>query len=78
VTATTGKMPLALPLAFTCGLSALALLPRVRDDSAVLLAFLGAALVLLAWTAALAIGARGTPPGRRRSLALEVVLLNQH
>src|SRR5688572_15655945 len=64
-------MPLALPLTFTCGLLALALLARVRDDSAVLLAFLGAALVLLAWTAALAVS-------RRRSLVLEVALRKQH
>jgi hypothetical protein len=70
----TGKTPLVLPLTFTCGLSALALLARVRDDSEVLLAFLGAALALLAWTAALALGVSR----RHRSLALEVALLKQH
>jgi hypothetical protein len=69
-----GKTPLVLPLTFTCGLSALALLARVRDHPAVLLAFLGAALALLGWTAALVFGVRRRP----RRLVLEVVLRKQH
>ena len=69
-----GKTPLVLPLTFTCGLSALALLGRVRDNPAVLLAFAGAALALLVWNVVLAAGVRR----HSRSLGLEVVLLKQH
>jgi len=68
-----GKTPLVLPLTLTCGLSALALLARVRDTPGALLAFLGAALALLGWNAILALGV-----SRRRSLALEVALRKQH
>jgi len=50
-----GKTPLSLPLAFTCGLAGLALFGPVRENPRVLLAFLGAAFVLVAWTAALAL-----------------------
>jgi hypothetical protein len=69
-----GKTPLALPLTFTCGLAAMALLARVRENPAVLAAFLGAAIALLGWNAALALRGRRRP----RSLTLEVVLRKQH
>jgi hypothetical protein len=69
-----GKTPLALPLAFTSGLAGLALLAPVRDNPDVLVAYLGAALGLLAWNAALAYGASR----RARALAVEVVVRKQH
>jgi hypothetical protein len=69
-----GKTPLALPLAFTCALAGLTLLAPVRANPRVLLAYLGAVLALLAWSAALAFGMRR----RTRSLAFEVALRRQH
>src|SRR5688572_15357504 len=69
-----GKTPLALPLAFTCGLAGLALLGPVRDNPRVLFGFLGAALALALWNAALLlIVAR-----RERPLSLEAGLRKQH
>ncbi len=54
---------LALPLAFTAGLLALTLLPRLQRSEQLLWSFWGAAGVLLAWLAAIAIrSARGGPP----------------
>ena len=69
-----GKTPLALPLAFTCGLAGLALFGPVRESPGVLLACLGAALALLAWNVVLAFGASR----RARALTLEVDLRKQH
>jgi hypothetical protein len=69
-----GKTPLALPLAFTCGLAGLALLAPVRDNPRVLLAYLGAVLALLAWNVALVYDVSR----RARSLVLEVALRKQH
>jgi hypothetical protein len=68
------QTPLVLPLTFTCALAALSLAAGVRNDPGALFAFLGAALALFAWTAALAFDASR----RRRTLTLEVVLLKQH
>jgi hypothetical protein len=65
---------LALPLVFTCGLAGLALLAPVRENPRVLLAYLGAASVLLAWHATLVLGARR----RATTLAIEVALRKQH
>jgi hypothetical protein len=62
---------LATPLALTAGLLALSLLPRVRSNVALTWAFWGAAAVLLAWLALLAIRPRGSyrlvgvPPRRQ-------------
>ena len=47
----------AAPLAFTTGLLALTLLPRVRETEALTWSFWGAAAVLLAWQAVLALRA---------------------
>jgi len=67
-------MPLTLPLAFTFGLASLALLAPVRQNMKVLLAFLGAAAVLLAWQAVLVVWAAS----RGRMLMLEVIPKKQH
>jgi hypothetical protein len=69
-----GKTPLSLPLAFTCGLAGLALFGPVRENPRVLLAFLGAAFVLVAWTAALALRVRHGA----RALTVSVDLRKQH
>jgi hypothetical protein len=69
-----GTQRLLLPLAFTFGLGALALLPTVRHNPRVLIAFLGAAATLCAWNAILLIQARR----EGRLLSLEVVLKKQH
>ena len=69
-----GKTPLALPLAFTCGLAGLALLAPVRENPRTLLAFLGTALLLAAWNAALAVTTRRGA----RQLAFDVDLRKQH
>jgi hypothetical protein len=66
--------PLVLPLALACGLAALAVVAPVRENPGTLLACLGAAAALVAWTAVLAAGARR----RGRPLALDVVLRKQH
>jgi hypothetical protein len=63
-----------LPLAFTLALGSLAVLAPVRQNPRVLAAFTGAALVLAAWNAVLAVAARRTG----RALTLEVVLRKQH
>jgi hypothetical protein len=69
-----GKTPLALPLAFTCGLAAIALLGPVRSQPRVLAAFLGASLALGVWSAVLTWHARRGA----RPLMLEVNLRKQH
>jgi hypothetical protein len=69
-----GTTPLALPLALTCGLAALGLLAPVRGNPAVVFAYMGAVLALLAWSAVVALVVRR----RTRSLALEVILRKQH
>ncbi len=69
-----GKRALLLPLAFTFGLAGLALLPPVRQNPRVLMAFLGAAAALCAWNAILFVWARRSG----RTLTLEVVLRKQH
>ncbi len=68
-----GKKTL-LPLAFTIGLAALALLPLVRGNSKLLWAFLGAVILLCAWQGVLFLQVRRTG----RTLALEVSLKKQH
>jgi hypothetical protein len=69
-----GARVLGLPLVFTSGLVALALLERVRTNPSLLRAFAGAAAVLILWNAALLVSAlRG-----RRTPALEIVLRKQH
>ncbi|MEZ5292967.1 MAG: hypothetical protein R2745_17940 [Vicinamibacterales bacterium] len=55
-----GLAALATPLAFTGGLLALSLLPRVRASRSLTLAFWGAAAALLLWQAALAVRYRKT------------------
>ncbi len=70
----TGSTPLVLPLALACALAALAVVAPVRESPGTLLACLGAGIALVAWTAALAAGARR----RGRTLALDVVLRKQH
>jgi hypothetical protein len=52
----------AAPLAFTVGLLALTLLPRVRQTEALTWSFWGAAALLLVWQAGLALRARHTEP----------------
>ena len=64
-----GRNPLALPLAFTGALAGLALLAPVRANPRLLLSFVGAALALGAWNAALAARTRR----RARTLSLEIV-----
>jgi hypothetical protein len=68
------KKLLLLPLGFTVGLPGLALLAPVRENPRLLWAFLGAALALGAWNAALFIRARQTG----RTFALEVSARKQH
>ena len=67
------KRNLVLPLLFTSGLSALALIPSVRQSPGTIWAFLGAASALLMWNALLASGV-----GRHRKPQVEVVLRKQH
>jgi hypothetical protein len=69
-----GKTALTLPLAFTSGLASLTLLAPVRQNTKVLLAFLGAAAVLFVWQAVLFIWAARS----RRTLTLEVLPRKQH
>jgi hypothetical protein len=65
---------LLFPLGFTLALAGLAFLTPVRQNPKVLWAFLGTALLLGSWIAALKIGAlRGN-----RSFTIEVVLRKQH
>jgi hypothetical protein len=65
---------LLLPLAFTIGLTGLALLPPVRQNPGLLTTFLGAAAALCAWNAILFVWARRSG----RMLTLDVVLRKQH
>jgi hypothetical protein len=69
-----GTRALLLPLAFTIGLAALAFLAPVRQNPAVMAAFLGAAGALCAWNAALLAWSRRSG----RTVTLEVVLKKQH
>jgi hypothetical protein len=64
----------ALPLAFTLGLGALALLPLVHNNQKLLWAFLGAVILLLAWTGVLFFQVQRAG----RTLALDVSLKKQH
>ena len=65
---------LGLPLVFTTGLAAFALLDSVRQNTSLSRAFLGAAAVLLVRTAVLLTSALRA----RRSLTLTIVLRKQH
>jgi hypothetical protein len=69
-----GTRALLLPLAFTLGLAGLALLPAVRQNPRVLIAFLGAAAALSSWTAILFVWACHSG----RVLTFDVVLRKQH
>ncbi|MSP61921.1 MAG: hypothetical protein EXR72_16630 [Myxococcales bacterium] len=62
-----------LPIAFALALAAFALLPASRANTRLLWSFVGAALVLLGWAAALFATARD-----RRRFTLAVVLRKQH
>jgi hypothetical protein len=65
---------LLLPLGFTVALAALAFVAPVRQNPKVMWAFLGTALLLCVWNAALQIGAiRG-----KRTFTIEVILRKQH
>jgi hypothetical protein len=66
--------PQVFPLAFTCGLAGLALLPPVRQNPRVLAGVLGAAAVLFAWNLTLLVWTRATG----RVLRLDVSLKKQH
>jgi hypothetical protein len=68
------KRILLLPFAFTSGLAGLALLGPVRQNTKMLLAFLGAALALSAWNALLLIVVQRSG----RALKLELVARKQH
>jgi len=68
------QQALLLPLAFTLGLAALALLAPVRQNPRVMAAFLGAAAALCLWNVVLFAAARR----KGRTLTLEVVLKKQH
>lgn len=70
----TPKFALALPLALAACLAALGLLPSVRQYDVLTGSILGAAGVIVAWTA-LFFYIAGP---RRRSLGLEIVLRQQH
>ena len=69
-----GTRALGLPLVFTSGLAAFALLDSVRQNESLLRAFLGAAAVLIVWNAVLLASARRTG----RTLTLEIVPRKQH
>ena len=58
--------PLVVPLLFSLGLAGFALLPSARTDGTLLITFVGAAAVLLAWCAGLLLAARAS--GRRFTL----------
>src|SRR5215510_1265573 len=68
-----GKKLLLLPLTFTALLAALAFSTPVRSNPRLLWAFVGVALILVAWNALLASMLR-----EGRKLAVEVVLKKQH
>ncbi len=63
-----------LPLAFTLGLASFGLLDSVRESPPLLWSFLGAAAVLLAWSAVLF----GSALRKGRTLTLEIALRKQH
>jgi hypothetical protein len=65
------KRNLLLPLLFALSLTALAAISPARQNPRVLWAFLGAALILLAWNAVLAVALH-------RSFTIEIVLRKQH
>ena len=67
------KKNLLLPLLFTSGLAALALIPSVHENPRTIWAFLGAASALLMWNALLAVGI-----GQHRKPQVEAVLRKQH
>jgi hypothetical protein len=69
-----GRTPLVIPLVLSCGLAGLSLLGTVRQSPRAQLSFLGAALLLGAWNAALAAGARH----RDRPRTVEIVAKQQH
>lgn len=64
------RKPLVLPLAFTCALAALALLPPVRQNARLWSAFLIAAAILFVWNALLFFSGR--------AFTVEVVIKKQH
>lgn len=64
--------PLWLPLVFIVGLLAFCAVPHIRDNANLQRAFVGSALVLLAWLGALAVGTT------RRHLTFDVQLRPQH
>lgn len=66
--------PLFLPVAFTAVFAGFALLPAVRENPRLLVAFLGAAAALWAWNAILCLAAAR----RRRKFTLEISLRKQH
>ena len=66
---------LALPLACTLALAAMALLPAVQNKPRLLAAFLGPAVLLMVWNALLFVQQRGS---RARLLAVQVALRPQH
>ena len=69
-----GLRALGLPLVFTSGLVAFALLDSVRQNPSLFRAFLGAAAVLIVWNAVLLASALRTG----RTLTLEIVVRKQH
>jgi len=74
VTSRNGERDLLLPLAFTFGLAGFALLPAARQNTRVLVTFLGAAGALCAWNAILFVWAWRSG----RMLTFDVVLQKQH
>jgi len=65
---------LLLPIAFTSGLTGLALLTPVNNNPKLLSAFAGAALVLFVWNALLFVWVGH----KRKTLGIEIVLKKQH
>ena len=65
---------LGLPLAFALALAAFLFLDSVRQNTALMWTFAGAAAALLAWNSALLVSAAG----RGRTLSVEIVLRKQH
>lgn len=63
-----------IPLAFTAGVAAFALLPAARQNPRLLWSFLGSAAVLAVWAGILFAAARS----KGRTFALEIVLRKQH
>jgi hypothetical protein len=67
-----GKKMLVLPLAFTLALAGLAAFAPIRQNSNLLWAFLGAAIIVVAWNILLFVWPS------KRSLEVEIVLRKQH